>query len=75
MQAETWVYCPNCNQKTRLKIREDTIIENLPLFCPKCKHETLINVNGLLANWMFAERFDVLSYGRDLFGRVLPLFL
>ena len=46
MQAETWVYCPNCNQKTRLKIRVDTIIEHLPLFCPKCKHETLINVEN-----------------------------
>ena len=46
MQAETWVYCPYCNQKTRLKIRVDTIIEHLPLFCPKCKHETLINVEN-----------------------------
>ena len=39
-----WVLCPICNNKTRLKIREDTAINNLPLFCPKCKHETLIDV-------------------------------
>lgn len=30
--------------KTRIKIREDTKLENFPLYCPKCKCETLINV-------------------------------
>ena len=41
-----WIYCPNCNNKTRIKIRLDTelINFNFPLFCPKCRHETLINV-------------------------------
>ena len=42
-----WILCPVCNNKTRLKIREDTILENFPLFCPKCKQETLINVRQL----------------------------
>ena len=28
-------------------MREDTILENFPLFCPKCKQETLINVKQL----------------------------
>lgn len=37
-----WILCPVCNSKTRLKIRKDTILENFPLFCPKCKQETLI---------------------------------
>lgn len=37
-----WVRCPICNSKTRDKIREDTILKNYPLYCPKCKHETLI---------------------------------
>lgn len=39
-----WILCPVCGNKTRLKIRSDTIIQNFPLFFPKCKHETLINV-------------------------------
>lgn len=39
-----WVICPICQNKTRLKIREDTILVNFPLYCPKCKQETLINV-------------------------------
>ena len=35
-----WVLCPVCGSKTRLRIRSNTILENFPLFCPKCKHET-----------------------------------
>nr|WP_127583274.1 cysteine-rich KTR domain-containing protein [Paenibacillus koleovorans] len=39
-----WILCPVCHNKTRVKIREDTLIENFPLFCPKCKQETIIKV-------------------------------
>ncbi|WP_418476667.1 cysteine-rich KTR domain-containing protein [Eisenbergiella tayi] len=41
------VLCPICGSKTRLRIREDTMPENFPLHCPKCKHETLINIRQL----------------------------
>jgi ABC-2 type transport system ATP-binding protein len=36
----------NCyyNNKTRIKLRLDTELKNFPLFCPKCKQETLISV-------------------------------
>ena len=44
MRMEDWILCPLCGSKTRVKIREDTQIRNLPLFCPKCKQETLIHV-------------------------------
>ncbi|MGG5371651.1 hypothetical protein IGI67_003320 [Enterococcus sp. AZ196] len=37
-----WVYCPVCNNKTRIQVREDTELRNFPLFCPKCKQEILI---------------------------------
>ena len=47
MEAYEWVLCPICNDKTRLKIRADTELKNFPLFCPKCKQETLINVKRL----------------------------
>lgn len=39
-----WIRCPDCGEKTRDKIRADTELKNFPVFCPKCKKETLINV-------------------------------
>nr|WP_207720648.1 cysteine-rich KTR domain-containing protein [Catenibacillus scindens] len=39
--------CPVCGNKTRLKIRGDTELKYFPLFCPKCRQETLINVKHL----------------------------
>jgi hypothetical protein len=42
-----WIFCPVCGNKTRVKIRDDTVLENFPLFCPKCKQETLIHVKQL----------------------------
>ena len=36
-----------CGNKTRLKLREDTILKNFPLYCPKCKQEALINVQQM----------------------------
>ena len=42
-----WVYCPACGSKTRNKIRKDTELKNFPLFCPKCKRESLINAVNL----------------------------
>ena len=42
-----WLLCPICKNKTRIRLREDTVLENFPLFCPKCKRETLINVKQL----------------------------
>ncbi len=37
-----WILCPVCGNKTRNQIREDTVLLNYPLYCPKCKQETLI---------------------------------
>ena len=42
---QSWLLCPLCRGKTRLRLREDTVIINLPLYCPKCKRETLVNVS------------------------------
>ena len=47
MRNLKWVLCPVCGNKTRIRIREDTRLENFPLFCPKCKQETLINVKEM----------------------------
>lgn len=32
-----WILCPICGSKTRNRIREDTVLVNDPLYCPKCK--------------------------------------
>lgn len=47
MVAE-WVLCPRCLSKTRVKVRSDTVLENFPLFCPKCGYETLISIRNKL---------------------------
>ena len=44
MKENEWILCPICGNKTRLRIRNDTILMKFPLYCPKCKQETLINV-------------------------------
>ena len=50
MDSYKWLLCPVCNSKTRIKLRLDTELKNFPLFCPKCRQETLITV----------EKFEIL---------------
>jgi len=38
------VLYPISNNKNRIKMRPDTVLERFPLYCPKCKQETIINV-------------------------------
>lgn len=47
LHNEEWVHCPVCGSKTRNRIREDTILKNFPLYCPKCKQEVLIEAKDL----------------------------
>ena len=47
MEQIHWICCPNCGSKTRDRLREDTILINYPIYCPKCKQETLINARDL----------------------------
>ena len=47
MNKLEWIYCPLCKHKTRTKIRKDTELIHFPLYCPKCRKETLINVKEL----------------------------
>lgn len=46
MVKDSWVYCPICNNKTRTKIRPDTVARNLPVFCPKCKNAFVLNIEN-----------------------------
>lgn len=47
MENEEWILCPVCKSKTRTRIRSETILINFPLFCPKCKQTTIVNVEKL----------------------------
>lgn len=42
-EQRQWVYCPCCGAKTRLQLLMQTELRDFPLFCPKCKRETVIN--------------------------------
>lgn len=46
--TEKWLLCPSCGSKTRVKLRQDTKLENFPLFCPKCKQEVLVSVSKFI---------------------------
>ena len=74
-----WVLCPVCRNKTRLKIRGDTILINFPLYCPKCKQETLITAQNL--NITIVKEPDAQTQSRrfpfkklDLRGGKSPFF-
>lgn len=42
-----WIRCPVCGNKTRLQIRANTELKNFPLYCLKCKQESLIDAKDL----------------------------
>ena len=46
MNNANFLLCPNCNNKTRIKILQNTTLSNFPLYCPKCKKETLVDVDN-----------------------------
>lgn len=50
MTKSVWILCPVCKNKTRNRIREDTVLKNFPLFCPKCRQESLIEAKNLQVN-------------------------
>ena len=43
---EHWILCPACGAKTRARVLPDTVLRNFPLFCPKCRRESIINVQN-----------------------------
>lgn len=47
MDNYEWLLCPICGNKTRIKLLQDTVLINFPLYCPKCKKENLINLKYL----------------------------
>ena len=69
MNTTAWVYCPVCGNKTRTMIREDTEMKNFPLYCPKCKKETIINVEVLWSSifvTLVAKKYRFMQFELDM---------
>ena len=47
-EERQWVHCPCCGAKTRLQLLRQTELRDFPLFCPKCRHESIINVKNFI---------------------------
>ncbi|MGM9635974.1 MAG: cysteine-rich KTR domain-containing protein [Candidatus Avispirillum sp.] len=58
MEEATWIICPVCKKKTRYRIRTDSVLENFPLYCHRCRQETLINAKNLKISPVRARRTD-----------------
>ena len=57
MVKDGWVYCPICHNKTRTKIRKDTVAVRFPVFCPVCKNNFVMD---------FEKGKSFLSEGHEL---------
>ena len=42
-----WILLSCLWEQNPYKIRKDTVLENYPLYCPKCRQERLIKVDNL----------------------------
>ena len=66
-----WILCPVCGSKTRNKIRKDTVLENYPLYCPKCRQERLIKVDNLKITVIKEPTHQI---KKTIFGWVILLY-
>jgi len=72
MIENNWILCPICRNKTRIKIRGDTVLENFPLYCPKCKQENLIRAYQL--NIIVIKEPDAQTQSPETPGHTDPRF-
>ena len=47
-EKKQWVLCPWCGSKTRLQLLRETELKAFPLFCPKCKCESIIDAKNFI---------------------------
>lgn len=47
MEKTVWIRCPVCGNKTRLQIRADIELKSFPIYCSKCRQESLIDIKDL----------------------------
>lgn len=56
IEEKRWVLCPQCGAKTRLQVFRETELKNFPLFCPKCRQESMIDVKNFMIETKKARR-------------------
>ncbi|MGF0141228.1 cysteine-rich KTR domain-containing protein [Streptococcus alactolyticus] len=57
-----WILCPVCGSKTRNKIRKDTVLENYPLYCPKCRQEITFSYLSFYFACFIINLFSISSF-------------
>ncbi len=55
-EEKHWVLCPVCRAKTRLQLLPETELKVFPLFCPKCRRESIVNVKNFITEIQKAGR-------------------
>ena len=45
-REEQWLLCPVCGAKTRLRLLQRTVLREFPLYCPKCRCESVISARN-----------------------------
>lgn len=55
-EEKHWVLCPVCGAKTRLQLLLETELKVFPLFCPKCRRESIVNVKNFITEIQKAGR-------------------
>lgn len=55
-EEKRWILCPYCGAKTRLQLLRETELKSLPLFCPKCRRESVINAKNFIIETRDARR-------------------
>ena len=48
MTESRLLLCPHCKAKTRVTITKDTVLKQFPLYCPKCRNESVINAENYI---------------------------
>ena len=61
MEETKWIKCPECGEKTRVKIKKTTIMKDFLLFCHHCKKEFTVDVEDF-AEKVMCQHY-IISYG------------
>ena len=58
MKDAQWLMCPQCGENTHLKLMAETELFRFPLFCRKCRTESIINVKELKVEVISSKKID-----------------
>ena len=48
MEETQWIACPKCGEKTKVKLKENTVMKNFLLYCHRCKKEFTVDVQNFI---------------------------